>query len=71
MENKGGFLTRGIGHSLPEAFIFEKTKNGSKKSFATNQPKGACGILRVLVQAGRANSHIWTPIYGRPGYFKQ
>jgi hypothetical protein len=32
-----------MGHSQPEAFIFEKTKNGSKKSCADNQP---CGSLR-------------------------
>ena len=28
------------GHSLPEAFIFEKDQKRSKKSFAANQPYG-------------------------------
>ena len=49
------------GHSLPEAFIFEKTKNEAKSLLRLISPAGACGILRVIVQAGRANSHIWTP----------
>ena len=44
------------GHSLPEAFIFEKTKNEAKSLFTTISPAGACGILNIALKAGRADA---------------
>ena len=45
--------------SLPGAFILKRPKRKQKVFLRLNSPSGARGILRMIVQVGRANSHPW------------
>ncbi len=41
-----------------------KTLKVTKSVFVANQPRGACGILRLIAEGGRANSLPWlTALY--------